>query len=315
MLPFTLLELLLIGLFSVVLVKSATKMISSSSNLARYFHISEYTISFLVVGIATSLPEFVVGAVSALDKKPILSFGNVVGSNIADLTIIIAVPIFIGGAISTRKLIKNKDLIYAAFFGIMPIALTFDLVLSRFDSLILLISYLFYVFLVLKRTSFFETIIDTLKRTNPYKEFFIFLVSTAFLLISGGVMVKSAESISLSMGVPLVFIGLTITALGTSLPELAFGIKAIKTHHKGEVIGNVVGSVVANSTLVLALTALIEPINVSGGIGVSSIIFLLIVLLLFFVLSVFNRELGKFEAAFLLLTYISFLFVEMYLNF
>ncbi|OGC50763.1 hypothetical protein A2716_01875 [candidate division WWE3 bacterium RIFCSPHIGHO2_01_FULL_40_23] len=297
-----------------LLVKSAEWMISSSSKLARHFHISEYTISFLIVSVATSLPELTVGVVSALDKNPALSFGNVLGSNIADLTIILAIPILLGGALSTKEVLKNKDLIFTVFFSILPLVLIYDGFISRVDSLVLLSGYVLYIFLVLRRSSTFESILEAFTRVNPYKELLVFIVSSLLLLLSGDLLVKSAEGISASMGVPLILIGLTVTALGTSLPELAFGLKAIKTNHKGEVVGNIIGSVVANSTLVLGVTGLIAPIPKNGAIGGSSIIFLLVVLLLFFISSVTGRKISKWEAGSLIVIYALFILTEKLLS-
>ena len=160
--------------FCILLVKSTDWMITSSSRLAKHFKISEYTISFLVIAFATSLPELVVGVVSALDKNPALSYGNVLGSNIADLTVIIAIPILIGGAISTKELIKNKDIIYTIFFGLLPLILMLDGTLSQIDGVILVLCYLLYLILIIKRSSGFKGFIENFYQTNVLKDLGIF---------------------------------------------------------------------------------------------------------------------------------------------
>lgn len=302
---------LLIGLLlAILLVKSASWMIVSSSHLAKHFNISEYTISFLVIAFATSLPEVIVGVVSALDKNPVLSYGNVLGSNIVDLTLILATPIFIGGALSTREIIKNKDLFYTAFFGLLPVVLIYDGKLSRSDALVLLAGYILYLFLVLRRSSPVETLIEKLHHIQLIKEFAIFIGASVLLLVSANFLVKIAENLSITAQVPLIFVGLTVTALGTSLPELIFGLKAVTTNHSGEVLGNVVGSVVANSTLVLGITALIEPITKSSNSGIVSLGFLMFTLILFVVFSLTGRQLGKKEALLLIMVYIVFIMTE-----
>jgi len=300
---------------SILLVKSTAWMIRSSARLARHFKISEYTISFLVIAFATSLPELIVGIISAFDNNSALSYGNVLGSNIADLTIILAIPIFVGGGITTREIIKNKDLVYTLFFGLLPIALIYDGVLSRWDAVALLLSYVFYLFLVLRRSSTIHALIESFNQVKVVRELFIFFVSIAVLLLSAGYLVKIAENLSLVAKLPLFFVGLTVTALGTSLPELVFGLKAIKAHHKGEVLGNIVGSVIANSTLVLAATALINPITKDGNQGIVSLIFLVVTLLLFFWFSTSNRKIDKLEAVTLFLIYVLFVCVERYFAF
>ncbi len=302
---------LLAGLvLSTILVKSTDWIITSSSRLAKHFKISQYTISFLVIAFATSLPELVVGIVSALEGNPALSYGNVLGSNIADLTIILAIPIFIGGAINTREMVKNKDLFFTVFFGILPLILIFDGTLSQADGIILIFSYLFYLALVLRRSSAVENIMEHFQKTYVLRDSLIFLFSILVLLGSADLLVKVAQNISYIAKVPLILIGLTVTALGTSLPELAFGLKAIKTHHKGEVLGNIVGSVIANSTLVLGVTAVISPIGKDGGVGLSSVAFLLATLFMFLIFSLSRKSIGKFEAFLLLLLYFVFVLVE-----
>ncbi len=292
------------------MVKATTWLIKSSARLARFYNISEYTISFLVIAFATSLPELLVGVISALDKNPSLSYGNVLGSNIADLTIILAIPLLVGGSISTKEIIKNKDLLYTVFFGVFPFVLLRDGLLSRLDALVLLVAYLFYLTLVLRRNTILEALVNNLHNTKVYKEFCIFFMSVLVLLMSASGLVKVAENIGVLLNLPLIFIGITVTALGTSLPELVFGLKAIKTNHKGEVLGNIVGSVVANSTLVLGVTALISPINKDGDLGFTSVLFLLATLLLFYLFSITGKKLGKIEAALLIVVYIVFLYIE-----
>ncbi len=302
---------LLAGIFfSVLLVKAAAWIITSTSRLARHLRVSEYIVSFLIVGLATSLPELLVGVIAALDKKPALSYGNVLGSNIADLTVILAIPILVGGAISTRQLIKNKDIFYAVFFGLLPPILIFDGFLSKFDGLILILSYVFYLTLVLKRSSSIQSIIDNFHHTHILKDLVVFISSAVLLLVSANLLVTVAENLSIVAKIPLIFVGLTVTALGTSLPELAFGLKAIKTNHKGEVLGNILGSTVANSTLILGLTALIYPIRKDGSIGLSSVGFLILVLALFLVFSIKNGNIDRLEAAILGVVYMVFVVVE-----
>ncbi|MBP7927716.1 sodium:calcium antiporter, partial [Patescibacteria group bacterium] len=227
-------------LLCLLMVKATTWLIKSSARLARFYNISEYTISFLVIAFATSLPELLVGVISALDKNPSLSYGNVLGSNIADLTIILAIPLLVGGSISTKEIIKNKDLLYTVFFGVFPFVLLRDGLLSRLDALVLLVAYLFYLTLVLRRNTILEVLVNNLHNTKVYKEFCIFFMSVLVLLMSASGLVKVAENIGVLLNMPLIFIGITVTALGTSLPELVFGLKAIKTNHKGEVLGNIV---------------------------------------------------------------------------
>src|SRR3972149_6814063 len=188
--------LLLISISCLVLLRAVTLFIKSTSKIARHLNISGYTISFLLVAVATSLPETVVGITSAIDKNSILSFGTAVGSNIALITLIIAVPILIGNPISTRSIVENKDIYYVAFFSFLPIVLLTDGYLGRFDGFVLISTYALYIMAVIKRSSGFERLKERFERVNVWKEFVMCTVSLLIFLGASEIIVKAAEGLS-----------------------------------------------------------------------------------------------------------------------
>lgn len=305
--------LVLIIFSCILLVKSVEWLISSSSSLAKAFKISEYTISVFMIAAATSFPELIFGITSAVNNKSILSFGNVIGSNIADLTIIIALPIIFGGALSTRNCILNKDLSYAGLFGILPILSVIDGVISRIDGILLILGYIIYLMYIVKREKENNELVTSLIDRNWKSDLFIFFSAACLILLSAQVLVKSAISFSEVSGLAPLLIGLTITAVGTSIPELVFGLKVIKTRQRGEILGSVLGSVAVNSTLVIGATALINPISKEGYQGDSSVAFLILTLIVFFILTITGRRITRKEALFLVLIYLCFVMVEKYL--
>lgn len=307
----TLIYSVIIVVSSLILIKAVALFISSSSKLAKHIGISEFTISFLLVAIATSLPETIVGVTSAIQENPILSYGNAVGSNVALVTLIIALPIILGSRISTRFIIHSKDIYYSTFFAFMPLMLAVDGTITQLDGLILLVSYIFYSLTILKRSHGTERILETFDKTNVYKELFIFIISLVLLLGASEGIVRSAISISESMGWALGFVGVTLTAVGTSLPEIAYALGASKKNQQDEILGNIIGSVVANSTFVLGLTSMISPIKLKGSnFGASTIFFLILSMLFFLKFTKSKERLDKQEAIILLSIYIIFVLVQ-----
>jgi cation:H+ antiporter len=305
----------LILISSLILIKAVSMFIRSASKIAHHFKISGYTISFLLVAIATSLPETVVGITSAIEKNPILSYGNALGSNIALLTIIVAIPGLINSGIKTREIYRTHDIYYTALFSLLALSMSLDGQISRMDGVALLVSYIIYIVAVLRRSHGIESLFDTLERINIWKQAVFFTVSLVLLLIASEGIVKGAINLSSSLGLGLAFVGLTVTAIGTSLPEIAYAIRAVKDNKENEILGDVIGSVVANSTLVLGITAVIYPIKLpSLGMSISSIMFLLISLLLFLIFASTKRRLERFETVILFTLYLVFVAVEFFLQ-
>lgn len=311
-------SLVLIVAGSIALITAVNLFIESSSKIARRWGISGYTISFLLVAIATSLPEIVVGVTSAIENNPILSFGNAIGSNVALITLVIALPILLNTSpgLSTRSVLHSNDAYYTMFFCFLPIILLYDGALQRLDGVLLIMVYVSYFFIVWRRSKGVEKILEQLEEVNVWKQAVIFFGSLILLLLSSEVIVTSAINLSAGLGLSIAFVGLTITAIGTSLPEIAFAIgAAAKERHQQEILGNVVGSMVANSTAVLGFTAIITPIVIKDGqFGLITIISFILLLLIFLRMIKTREKIDKKEALVLLLLYFAFLAFEYYLQ-
>jgi cation:H+ antiporter len=309
------LNLLIIIISAVALLKSVDMFIESSSKLAHKLKISAYTISFLLVAIGTSLPETAIAISSGLQKNTILSFGDAIGSNIALLTLVIAIPAIFGKGVSTRTALRTKDIYYTAMFSALPLGLLVDGTLTRFDGILLLVGYFLYAYAVLKRARGIENILDSLEHPNIMKNLLEFVLSLAVLVGSSHLLVKSAISISAGFGVELGLIGLTITAIGTSLPEIAFSIKAIQKNKNEQILGDIIGSVVANSTLVLGTAAVFHPIELMKFHAGLPTILAFILILLFFLRFARTREtISRSEGLGLLFMYGLFILMEMFFS-
>lgn len=305
------LSLILLIIASIVLVRTAAALVHSLAALAGFFRLSEFSVAFILMAVVTSLPEVLVGVSAAITGIPILSLGNVIGSNIADLTLIVALPVLLAGGLPVRSILARRDTWYMFVFALAPIVLLLDKTLSRLEAVILLVFYLLYVLRLLQQRTRFSGFANHVEKKVAVQQVGVFAVAILFLVGSSQLVVFAAKGLAVSLDVPVALIGLFVVAVGTSLPELAFGLKAVELKHSGQILGNLLGSVVANSTLVLAITSLISPIQVTNlSLVFSSIFFLVLVLVLFEIGVYTDKKLSVREALALLLVYFLFLLTE-----
>lgn len=304
--------------FSFLLIKSTEILIGALNRLSRASRLSKFGLTSFLLALATSLPELFVGITAALEKKPNLSLGNVLGSNIADLSLVIGGASIIGGSIGVAGSFLFKDMVYVFIAGILPLLMLIDGRLTKVEGLMLLAIYGVYNFTVLKgrkkirRRESFRKILRRLNHKSSDRQVAWIFMGAALLIFSADGIVKTAGLLAQSFKVPLMLIGLFVVAIGTSLPELSFEIAAVRKRQTGMVFGDLLGSIVANSTLILGTTALICPIVLDAGFKVyfwATIAFLL----MFFFFWLFvrtKRKLERWEGAVLLLLYLAFLFFE-----
>jgi len=304
----------------VILAKSGALLVKSLKKLALYFHLSEFTIAFILVGIVTSLPELFVGITSALGKASNLSLGNAIGSNIVDLTLIIGLTVVLTRGIRVRSSIAGKDTLYMSIIALLPFLFILNGHLSRIEGGILVGVFLLYLLRLFYRKKEFErSVFSQIKnvsvkirnRSKPLISNLLFSVLGLFLLIlSAWLIVKTSSILALALNIPLVLVGLLIVSIGTSLPELAFGIKAGFSGHKEMIIGNLFGSVIANSCLVLGVTSLIYPITLTNvNLFLITAFFMLISVMLFATFIRSKEKLSSLEGILLIAIYVIFIIV------
>lgn len=314
----------LIVVFSFFLIKSSEQLVIATRRISRELKTKTFIVSALLLAVGTSLPELFVGITSALEGAPELSLGVILGSNISNIALIGALSAFIFGQIQIVGNYLKKDLILAFLAGILPFALLADGVLSRVDGLLLLSVYFVYSLSLFKER--YEKISQEhrnegfvyrfLREFSPVdvvkkKEIARFFISLTLLLFSSDILVKVSKSLAISLGIPIFLIGLILIAIGTSLPELVFSIKSLYGHQISMFFGNILGSTVANSTLIIGITAFISPIFVEDGkryLTIAGAFAVVFTLFIFFVES--KKRLDRWESALLLLFYLVFLLIE-----
>jgi len=266
----------------------------------------------MLMALATSLPELFVGITSAIENSSTLSLGNVIGSNIADITLVIGLAALISRGIRVEKRTSDRDVFYTFLSVLVPIILLLDGTLTRTDGLVLLILYGFYLYRLISEKDLYRKTVNHAKhKIRPLKNIFEFLVGAALLLVSANLVVKATEEIAISLDLPLVLIGITLIALGTSLPELSFEIPAMLRKQSGMAFGNILGSVVTNSTFVLGVTSLIRPIEVEYfNLFLFGAIYTIITIFLFSIFLKTEHKLSWMEGLGLIFLYIIFIICE-----
>lgn len=298
----------IIILASVLLVKGTHWAIKALNYLAEYLRVPEFVVAFILAGLATSFPEFFVGISSALNKTPILSFSNVFGSNIANLTLILGLTVILIKGLKLESKIITRNIFYTLILIIYPILLASDGLISRIDGAALITIFVLYNLILFFQNKDFDKIAGGARRKDLIKNLFLFALGVSLLLIGAEIIVRVSIHLAIELNISLFLIGLLLVAIGTSLPELIFGLKAAKEKHRGMIIGNILGSLTTNSTAVLGVTAIISPIMI-GNISLltSSSIFLLIAYFLFMVFALTKKRISWKEGLILLFFYIIFI--------
>jgi cation:H+ antiporter len=278
----------------------------------------EFVISFLTVALPATLPNLFVGILSALKKIPELSLGDIAGGNIVDLTLAVSLAILFGNKeIELESKIVRQSSIFATFSAILPLVLILDGTLSRADGISLLLFLFFYFVWFFSEKEKLEK--DYEKIETVVKKKFSLLVKNLGKIFLGIVIlffasqgiISSAQFFSKYFNLPLILVGILIVGLGNALPETYLSVVAARKNQGWVVLGNLMGSVVFCSTLVLGIVSLICPIEISklSHFEVARIFLILSSLFFFFFLRT-KKKITKKEAIFLLFIYISFLIAE-----
>jgi cation:H+ antiporter len=305
------LHLLTIVLASFTLVKAAQWTIKALVYLARRLRWSNFVIAFVLASFASSLPEFFVGISAALNQKPILSLSNVIGSNIANITFILGLSILLIGGLKIKTKTIQRNILYALLLLFYSVLLCLDGLLSRLDGVALLVSFTLYNVILIYQNKDRHQIIEKVKKGETLYQIIKFSLSIALLLLSSQIIVETAQKLAQIINIPLFIVGLLVLAIGTSLPELIFGLQAIRSKHKDMILGSILGSTIVNSTAVLGLTAIIYPIIIrENSLFLISAGFMLIAYILFAIFSRSQEKISWPEALTLVISYIAFIIIQ-----
>ncbi|QCU89613.1 calcium/sodium antiporter [Thiomicrorhabdus sediminis] len=316
--------LLLIGL--ALLVWSSDVFIDGAASTAKHLDISPLVIGVVVLGFGTSMPEVVVSTLASLDGSPGLAIGNAVGSNIANIALVLGVTAIIAPIVVKSSILK-RELPVLLIISLGAYALVLDGSLDFHDGIILVITLVATMFWMIRANktmsitdplaSETQSEIEDIAEMSLKKAISLLLGGLIILMISAKMMVSGAVDIAQFFEVPDVVIGLTIIAIGTSLPELAAAIAAARKNEADLMIGNIVGSNLFNIMAVLAVPALIAPSVLNSDILYIDmpIMLLLTAAMLMMALPRKGRaDINRLEGALLVGTFISFLVLLYFRN-
>ncbi len=272
-------------------------VVESASKIAKKLGISELVIGLTIVAFATSAPEFAVTVSAAMAGKMAISVGNVVGSNIFNLGIILGI-VAIFGAIKTNESIVYRDGSLLVITGLLLAIFFYDLILTPFEGIILVLTLVSYViFLIRSKASLDEEVTE-----GDFKWYDLVLLIIGVILIIGSAhfLVISASEIARQYGISEWMIGITIVAAGTSVPELATSLVALFKGKYGLSIGNLIGSDLFNMLGVLGTASIIRSLSISQS-DYYSLLILAAYLLFLFVFMRTKWRISKIEGAIILL--------------
>ena len=295
---------IIVGVTLVLL--GADRLTDGASALARRFGVPEMVIGLTIVACGTSMPEFFVSLMSALNGTSDMAVGNVLGSNIMNTMLIVGCAAVVAPMVISPSTVR-KDIPFAIGASILLLLLCTDAAISRLDGIILLVGFALFMAYTLWQAKGDKTE-DTgsAKQQNPWLSLGYIVLGLAGLVFGSNLFVSSASNVATTLGVSQSVIGLTIVAGGTSLPELATSVVAARKGLSAIAIGNVIGSNVFNILLILGATAAINPLQLEGitlvdmGVMLGSIF-------LVWLFSFTRYTVERWEGAVLLVGYLAYL--------
>lgn len=291
-------------------------LVNALSRIAKFLGWKEFVVAFFLTAFSVSLPNFFVGIISAFNKVPELSFGDVTGGNVVELTLLVSVAALISKAgLGAQSRTVQGTSIFTIFIALLPLILASDGLLSRSDGLLLFLAFIGYVCWLFRKKDMFEKVYDGILEPMGLKFFLknlvVFLVSIILLLISAQGIVKSSLFFANYFKFSLGLVGILIVSLGNSIPDLVFVSHAARRSEDWLILGDLMGGTIITATLVLGVVSLISPIIITNLSAIIIARTFLIISALFFFFSVrTDRKITKREALFLLGIYITFFLVE-----
>lgn len=259
-----------------LLVVGGEYLVRSSVALSFKFDISKMVIGMTVVSFATSAPELLVSLQAALSGSPAIAINNVVGSNVANIGLVLGITAMVGSIAVDKSFYKLNWPVMMVFSIVLYYFLKNDNVLTAMEGGILftgLIAFLVYLIRSAKKDTVLEEVDDALATVSNFKIGLWLLIGAASLYFGSEWLVDGSKEIARSVGVSEAVIGVSLIAIGTSVPELAASVIAAAKQEKAISLGNLIGSNIFNIASVLGLTALIKPIPVTEPQILSSDIF------------------------------------------
>lgn len=295
-----------------ILILGAEGLVRGSSSLAKKWGISPLVIGLTIVAFGTSMPELIVNVFSGFKGTADIAIGNIIGSNIANILLILGIAAWI-----TPLAVRNSTIWKEIPFALLASALVFVLgndglieggrenIMTRTDGLALISIFFIFIFYVVSIAKSSGETSQEVKTYHPWLSALLILGGLTALFFGGNILVNQATTIARLAGLSESLIGLTIVAVGTSLPELATSVIAAVRGHNDIAVGNIVGSNIFNVFWILGITSTIIPLPFNAIVNVDVLVAVVATLLLFFAMFVGKKHLiERRQGIFFVLLYI-----------
>lgn len=302
------LESILILAGSLVLMfLSSEVVVDKAVDIAKILKRSHFAIGAILVGATTSFPETIVSSIAAAQSNAGIAIGNVIGSNIADIALLLFIGVFFGAiAVKKKWVMKNSFSLFA--ITVLPLALLAVGTLNALCGILLIGFFVCYCIVVLRQTE------EHKDKERPVRHkvrvFLYFFAAVAVLVAASKFTVESASDIAATIGVSQAFIGLTIVAVGTSLPELGVTISSARKKHPELLLGNIIGSCAYNISFILGLSAIINPSLLSMAPFALSNIFLIGTCLFLWYVLLAHKGVKKMDGIIFGIAYFAYILVQ-----
>ena len=301
---------ILTGFF--LLVVGGEYIVRASVSLSLRFKISKFAIGMTVVALATSSPELIVSVNAALSGSPSIAINNVIGSNIANIGLVLSI-VSILSFVTVNKNFYKRDWPIMFLFSLQLLIFAMnDNLISQIEGATLILTILLFIYFSLKRKE--ASVNDdnfNIPKVSKFKILFWLIISSISLYAGSEFLVDGAVKLAKELSISEAVISVSVIAIGTSVPELATSVVAIVKKEKGISVGNILGSNIFNIGSVLGITSLIKPIIVSQEIFERDIVWMILfaILLIFLAIIPKKNHIGKIKGAILLILYFYFLYV------
>ncbi len=284
--------LLLVGF--VLLIKGADFFVDGSSSVAKLIGIPGFVIGLTVVAMGTSAPEAAVSITAGVSGSNEIAISNVIGSNIFNLLVVAGVCALIKPYKIEKEMLRRDFPVNVVVSVVLLLMVLASMKLSRFNGILMLVLFAAYIAFILykafKNREAQES--EDIKTMSPLLSVIAIVGGLGAVIFGGQLVVNNAQDIARALGWSETFIGLTIIAIGTSLPELVTSIVAAKKGESGLALGNVIGSNIFNIMLILGLSSSINPIPVDNS-GIINIVVLIAVTALIYVACLIKKGMGR----------------------
>lgn|GEM_PF-178972 len=306
-------EIIFIFICAVALViKGATFSTKYAAKLADSFGLSRYAVGFIVVAVISILPETFVAINAALAGVSSFGLGTLFGSNVADMTLIFTIIILFarrGIKIESKILKKNKAYPFLLF---LPLILGVDGYFSRVEGMALVILGAVFYYTAFKSGSDLSVVQKS--KHFPYTNFFMLLLGMAILIVGSHFTVTSAVNFANLLGINPILVGMLLVGLGTTMPELFFAVQAVKKQDDDLAVGDILGTVLADATVVVGVLALISPFSFPQKIIYITGLFMVAASVILFTFMRSGRSISRRESYALFLFWLIFVLVEFLAN-